>query len=105
MTNDERMTKLEARKRHCCPKARRPALLYCNCIYRLDLLDRFALCFAFARLPRPDMKAAMKADGNFPRAPNPFAFPKAAIENIVAANVGFGPITFAVGGIIASFDK
>src|SRR5262249_50089285 len=46
---------------------------------------------------------APKAD--LPCSPNPFAFAKAPVENIVGPDVTFRPITFAGRDVVAAFDK
>src|ERR1035441_4715224 len=66
---------------------------------------RFGARFAFPCLPGPDMEAAMGPRGDLPRAPNPFALPEAAIEHIVRAQVALGPVTLAVGGVVAALDE
>jgi hypothetical protein len=51
------------------------------------------------------MEAAMGPRGDLPRAPNPFALPEAAIEYVVCAQVGLGPVTLTAGGVVAAFDE
>src|SRR5258706_3454321 len=74
-------------------------------IYRLGLLGRFAAFFAFARPARPDVEAAARVSLDFPRAPDPFAFAKAPVENIVLAEIALGPVALEIRGIIAAFDE
>jgi hypothetical protein len=61
--------------------------------------------FSLARLSGPDMEAAMSPRGDLPRAPNPFALPEAAIENVVRAQIRLGPVTLAVGVVVAALDE
>jgi len=45
----------------------------------------------------------MRSD--FPCTPNAFPVAKAAVENVVRADVALGPVTLAIPGIVAAFDQ
>ena len=51
------------------------------------------------------MKAAVITNGDFPRAPDAFAFAETAIENIVGAHITLYPVTFASVCLVAALDK
>ena len=61
--------------------------------------------FPFSRCKRPNVKAPMPEDIDFPRAPDSFSFPKPAIKNIVGPNVTLGPMAFAALRIVFAFDQ
>src|SRR5881397_423615 len=74
-------------------------------VHRLGALGGLGARCLIAGLARPDVEAAMMTDGDFPGAPNAFALAKAAVEDVVGANIGLGPIALARGRIVAAFDE
>src|SRR5207249_1011489 len=54
---------------------------------------------------RPNMKAAVITDGDFPRAPDAFAFAEPAIEDIMRAYIAFDPVTLASVCFVAALDQ
>jgi hypothetical protein len=51
------------------------------------------------------METATGEIADFPRSPNAFPFTKAAIKDIVRANVRLGPMRFGRLGVVAAFDE
>jgi hypothetical protein len=80
-------------------------LLRVNGVNGLFCGSRLGMFFAFACLAGPDVEAAMVSDGDFPCTPDAFAFPEAAIEHIVGAEIALGPVTLAGGGVVAGLDE
>jgi hypothetical protein len=62
------------------------------------------LLFALLFSARPDMKAAW-INCKFPQSPNPFALAETAMVNVMAADVGFCPVTLAIRIIKTPTDK
>ena len=51
------------------------------------------------------MKAAVIADGDFPRAPDAFAFAEPAIKDIMGADIALDPVALARICFVAAFDE
>ncbi len=51
------------------------------------------------------MKAAVITNGDFPRAPDAFAFAEPTIENIMRADIALDPVALSSVCFVAAFDK
>src|SRR5262249_17780186 len=53
----------------------------------------------------PDIKTAVILDPDFPGAPDALALAKAAVKNVVPADIALGPMTLEVGGVVPALDQ
>src|SRR5439155_8374510 len=71
----------------------------------LNLLSGFVMRLTLLCTARPNMKAAVIADGDFPRAPDAFAFAEPAIKDIMRADIALDPVALASSCFVAAFDE
>jgi hypothetical protein len=76
-----------------------------NRIHWFGQFRLFGLVGSFAGLTWPDVETAMAIISDLPRAPNPFAFAKPTIENVMRSDVSLGPVAFKAGGIETALDE